>query len=167
MAMSRTKSFLPCTREELWRTDMQYDLTVSDSVEQGGWAEAALCSPVPAAVLLQHPAGLRGRADVGQGGWTGRSEWQQCLCQMKDDVSVLRDLLLSSRNVSVAFLLSHVVGWHKMDDRRVFGSSGILLKITFFSITSISDCNVCNNTTTFLTKTCWRDRFITVFALHD
>lgn len=35
MAMSRTKSFLPHTQKNLWRTDIQHDLTVTDPIRTG------------------------------------------------------------------------------------------------------------------------------------
>lgn len=35
MAMSRTKSFLPHTQKNLWKRDMQRDLTVIDPVRAG------------------------------------------------------------------------------------------------------------------------------------
>lgn len=66
--MSRAKSFLPHTQEELWRRDVQYDLTVSESAGAGRVSRGSAVLPVPAAVLLQHPVGLRERAAVGQGG---------------------------------------------------------------------------------------------------
>lgn len=55
MAMSRTKSFLLHTQKNLWKRDMQHDLTVIDPGRAGRVLYP--CSPVPAADVLNTPWG--------------------------------------------------------------------------------------------------------------
>lgn len=161
MAMSRAKSFLPHTQTNLWRRDMQHDLTVMDSVGVGRVSTGSPMLPCAGSRLAATPCGALSTSCCGAG-WLNKQVWVAAVALSNEGLYKCPkgSALVFQRHKFVIFFLNHIsaVGWRKMDDRTIFGSSSILLKITFFfSITSISDCNVCNNAATFLTKTCWRD----------
>lgn len=105
--------------------------TWSILLEPGGWGQAAPCSPVLAATCCDSPWGSKkglpwGKVaeQAGLGGSATSVTWKTCH---------KGSALVFQRHKFVAVFFNHVsaVDWRKVDDRRVFGSFRILLKITF------------------------------------